>query len=303
MVAREGGFEALVSTGEPGEETGVHPGRCTGLGDKRLWYGGLCTLLCPVLCVFGFFGFWMVSATIAKWISGTNNVDYEYAFKSMGSLRSVSIHNVSADGPFILGTAPIPESLRGLFWLSEQGKSSALVSFGGPNADSVEDGGRACSSGELQKKFCVRVSGDRTWSMMSDTLAWVYGVHDFRYIFTLDDLENATEASIDPYADWGGSWPGYNVFFFARFGMSLHQNGHADYNGSYVWQRTSTFLGAFTKTYEAIQVMDEHGKKIEPAWSKFVDYEVNTMGLDVLYYHSYDKSIENKSSGSHLVYE
>lgn len=238
-------------------------------------------LICALPC---FLLMWLVTSLIA---GSPVNSEFKHPFAGTGTRRSIALDSIDGGGPFIVGTAPLPSSLQGLFWLTDQGKSTGLISFGGPNADNVTGGGERCSTGRISKGYCVRVSGDRVWSLASPVLSFVYATHDIKYVFTFDDPERPTHATIDPYADWSGLLPGYNLFWFSTFEMTLLAAGHPDFNGSVVWERASK-MPFKTSYYNAVQVVDGAGRRIEPAWTRFVEYEKREVGTDVLWYHSYE---------------
>ena len=93
------------------------------------------------------------------------------------------MEDVTGEGPLILGTEPLPATMQGIFWLTKQGKSSALCSMGGPPRDPTlllsaallssshrvvavagpSNDGAGVSTGVLSKNpYRVRVVGDRT---------------------------------------------------------------------------------------------------------------------------------------------
>merc|ERR1719362_1217371 len=184
----------------------------------------------------------------------------------------MTLEQLETEMPMIVGTAPLPTQLRGVFWVGNQGKSSALCSFGGPNKDKVESGGKECSSGKIgsDRKYCIRVSGDRVWSLRSNILSFVYAVNDIRYVFTFDSAENPKYATIQNFCDMRGWLPGYDVFFFAKLFDMVLMESHDTFKNSVVWKRTSV-MPFFNSTYKLVQVMDEYGVKIEPAWSTFFE--------------------------------
>eukprot|EP00928_Gymnodinium_smaydae_P089042 TRINITY_DN73048_c0_g1_i1.p1 TRINITY_DN73048_c0_g1~~TRINITY_DN73048_c0_g1_i1.p1 ORF type:complete len:286 (-),score=38.38 TRINITY_DN73048_c0_g1_i1:201-1058(-) len=278
--AKELPHEALVNRSEDSDaEEDANHIPCL----KRACLGVCCCLVCALSLIIVV---WLILALIA---GSPGDPEYKHAFVTMAPLRSIKLTELNANTmPLIVGKAPLPPQLRGVFWLSDQGKSSALATFGGPNDDKVVDGGKPCSSGDIgsDKKYCIRVSGDRTWSLRSSFLAWLYATIDIRYIFNFDSAEDPTYATIQSYSDLQGRLPGFDVFFFSElFDMALMKT-HDQFNNSVVWKRTSV-LPTGNSTYDFIQVMDEHGELIEPAWSAFLDYEINHVGGDDLYYRSY----------------
>jgi len=247
-------------------------------------------ILC-VGCVFGtlslpflIVGVWLVCGLIA---GSPGDVDYKHSFRAMAPLQSLTLDQLESKMPIMIGKAPLPQQLRGVFWVGNQSKSSALCSFGGPNDDEVTEGGKSCSSGKIgsDKKYCIRVSGDRAWSLRSSLLSFVYAVNDIRYVFTFDSAEDPKYATIQNFCDFRGWLPGYDVFFFAElFDMALMES-HSTFPNSQVWKRTSVLPHRST-TYELVQVMDERGERIEPAWSAFMRYQRSVAG-NTFYYRSY----------------
>jgi hypothetical protein len=190
--------------------------------------------------------------------------------------------------PIRIGQAPLPTQLRGVFWLSDQGDSSSLVSFA-PSNDGDHDGERV-SPGAMPSdaQYKVRVTGDRTWSFADKSFNWEASqVMDIVYEFDFDSATNPTTARV-----WAGGgsaasiiWTG--VTYAVEFGMELLQTPHPKYPSSVVWERPSRVLGQEVSSYEVIQVMDEDGNKLEPAFSDWVAYNKlpatgNTP--DVIYY-------------------
>lgn len=65
-------------------------------------------------------------------------VDSKYKWKphgnwdcnKMGERKCISVEDVSGDGPFVVGKAPLPPALQGVFWLTWQGSGSCLASLG-----------------------------------------------------------------------------------------------------------------------------------------------------------------------------
>jgi len=238
-------------------------------------------LLLPflIICV------WLICALIK---GSPGDEDYKHAFEAMAPLRSVPLDQLETEMPMIIGKAPLPKQLRGVFWVGNQSASSSLCSFGGPNNDTVLDGGKPCSSGEIgsDRKYCIRVPGDRTWSLRSSFLSWVYAVNDIRYVFTFDSAEDPKYATIQNYCDLHGWLPGYDIFFFADlFDMALMEN-HS-FPGSNVWKRTSKIAG-ISSYYLLVQVMDEFGVRIQPAWNTYMEYSKKQTG-NPLYVRSHDE--------------
>ncbi|CAK0831519.1 unnamed protein product, partial [Prorocentrum cordatum] len=273
-------YTPFVLNASSGAEEDEAEETCFRRHSRALKCAGCCCV--ALACApFVIIAIWLVAGLIA---GSPGDPQYKHPFEGMAPLRSISLAELDAEVPLIVGASPLPEQLRGIFWLTDQGKSSALISFGGPNADRVTDGGKNCSSGRLDsdKKLCIRVSGDRVWSLRSRLLAFVYAVNDIRYIFTFDSSVNPTYATIQNFCDFGGWLPGYNLFFFSKlFDMTL-LHSHPEFTDSVVWRRGSVMAWG-NSTYEAVQVVDENGKRIEKAWSAFMQYQMDLGGDEFIF--------------------
>lgn len=186
--------------------------------------------------------------------------------------RAVRVEDVSAAGPLILGTAPLPLTLQGIWWIAGQGSGSSLLSFGGPNSD-----GNGCSLGYItgeNNTYKIRAEGDRVFSTSDPSgLDKLAEVGDQVYHFDFDNAVRPTFGkmhvlfqSLGVKAKW------------AELPMSsqmhLLPDGDPEYPGSVVWLRNTTVWGAHVVAdTKLIQLIDGAGDKIEPAWSKFVASE------------------------------
>jgi len=224
-----------------------------------------------------------------SWFSCSCNADREgkccdvprFCTTEMGELcpqqkmieKSHQCDSVGMNGPISVATAPLPASLRGVFWLAEQGDSSALMSFAKSND------GKGLSQGELDPnandgyQYKIRVGGDRVWSFHDKATSWgLAEVIDLVYKFQFDDAANPTHAQIIPS---GENLNGFdlNAPWLLDFRMTLMPKGSHDvYSNSTVWGRPSKVLGIEGGYYDLIQVMDEHGQPLEPAFSDWRAY-------------------------------
>lgn len=188
--------------------------------------------------------------------------------------KEVNPANLSGTLPVIVGTAPLPPTLRGVFWLTHQGASSALVSFGGAN----NDGGNL-NLGYLDgpdNAYNIRLEGERTFTTAGPgivdrlTAFFFDGVYSFRF----NDRDMATFGQIyvrflKPF-DITFKVPGW----MSNYSMTLIGEGLPEYPGSIAWRRITSICGIDSgETYELVQVVDEKALPIEPAWTKFVEYE------------------------------
>mmetsp|Transcript_89545 Transcript_89545/g.191882 ORF Transcript_89545/g.191882 Transcript_89545/m.191882 type:complete len:374 (-) Transcript_89545:42-1163(-) len=187
----------------------------------------------------------------------------------MGQMKSVRVEDITSAGPLTLGTAPLPEVMQGIFWLTAQGRSSALASFGGPTRD-----GGGCSPGQLADgRYDVRVAGDRVWAFADpEYLSWKFvEAVDLVYHFIFDDTLSPKKVQIYPEArvldvTLTAEW-------LLDFEGDLAEGGDERWPGSVVWKRPSKVLGKEVSAYDLVQVMNGNGERIEPAWSDFVKYQ------------------------------
>lgn len=152
---------------------------------------------------------------------------------------------VDKNGPISIATAPLPEQLRGVFWLSEQGDSSALMSFAQSND------GNGLSQGVLDADkshgyhYKIRVGGDRVWSFHDKASSWgLVEILDLVYKFVFDDAANPTAGRIIPS---GENLYGFdlNAPWLLNFEMTLSPKGtHTRYSNSTVWGRPSSVLAS-----------------------------------------------------------
>merc|ERR1719401_314935 len=93
-----------------------------------------------------------------------------------------------------VGKAPLPPQLRGIFWMTDQGKQSALMSFGGPS------GHAEYNTGSVDEHGCIsiKLNGFRNWTMADAETFSGYRAKDLIYHFEFDDAQNPTFAEILP---------------------------------------------------------------------------------------------------------
>jgi hypothetical protein len=187
---------------------------------------------------------------------------------------------MSGDGPIRVGTAAdgLPPSMQGVFWLTEQGDSSALMSFA-PSRD-----GAGLSSFTINPSdgyhFKVRVGGDRVWSFHDKASSWelVRGI-DLIYNFRMENSAGAPPATAADIAAAQiiPSTANFNFELDApsvlNFRAELAPTGsHSAYPESVVWGRPSAVFGFEGGYYDLVQVIDGDGNRIEPAFSDWVTY-------------------------------
>lgn len=189
----------------------------------------------------------------------------------IGVVKSVKVEDITSTGPLRVATAPLPKTMRGIFWLTGQGGSSALASFAGPSNDG---GGMSPGQliGENKCKYDVRVAGDRVWAFADrNALGFKFSEDvDLVYHFIFDDAMNPTKVQIYP------DLRNLNVNFSAEWLLDFEgvlDPENTVYPGSVCWKRPSFALGRQIDEYTLVQVMDENGNRIEPAWGAFVAYQ------------------------------
>lgn len=165
-----------------------------------------------------------------------------------------------------IGKAPLPPQLRGIFWLTDQGDQSALMSFGGPSGHPEYNTGSIDEDGSL----IIKLNGFRNWTFADADSFKKYRPKDITYHFEFDNAEDPTFAQIELEIAGCGLTVNKNCL---NFNMEL-SSGDDEYPDSVVWDRNS-YLCCWpcAYKYKVVQVIDEHGKKIQSAWDAFVEYE------------------------------
>jgi len=183
-------------------------------------------------------------------------------------------------GALRIGTAPLPRNLQGVFWLTEQGGSSALMSF----AQSNDGGGFSTGSLQLQGRrrrshaeYSIRVAGDRVWSFSDGPEGAFETVHniDLVYRFEFDDLTRPQSAQIFPSSNHERATGFEPAPWMLSFDMRLQPLGsHSRYPSSIVWVRPSSVLHINIRSayYDLVQVVDGDGRYLQPAWSDYVAF-------------------------------
>lgn len=199
--------------------------------------------------------------------------------------------------PLQPATRPLPAALRGIFWLSDNKDSSALLTFAKNSGVDC----KWCNTGKLiGNGYRIRVQGNCTWAFATHEGIWTSGYAYARnmrliYDFIFDDAENPTYAHIGPDVralPWNsGAWLKKQRWLL-RFAMELETpeaSAELGFPGSVMWRRRTywfNLIGMFP--YHMVQIVDEYGNRIEPAWSKFVEYQESTVAGDksgLLYHH------------------
>lgn len=214
--------------------------------------------------------------------------------------RPMDVNEVTGDGPLNNNWSKLPTQLKGVFWLEDQGHQSTLMSFGGPTPDSAA----GFSTGQISDdgSYATRLCGEGVWCFGDEA----HGSHaeqasDKCYVWQFDDPEDPTFADICMYNAFTEKWidfrkiPGWAVRFTMRI-MTPHESG---YENSVCWKRVSTFLTRepartlqctecfLAYCYQLTQVIDEHGNRLEPAWSDMVAHmEENCLPSGAIYYRS-----------------
>merc|ERR1711920_734130 len=93
---------------------------------------------------------------------------------------------------------------------------------------------------------------------------------DLVYHFYFDDATNPKRIQIHPDA------VNLDVNLSAEWLLDFEgelETSNPDFPGSVCWSRPSYALGKKINEYTLVQVIDEHGKYIEPAWGAFAAYQ------------------------------
>jgi len=180
--------------------------------------------------------------------------------------------------PMRIGTAPLPVQARGVFWLRDQGDSSSLMSFAQSND------GQGISPGTIPAdgKYKIRVCGDRTWSFADESFNWEASqAMDLIYTFNFD---NATDPKNARVIAGGGSplsvvWTAVTLALDFALELMVNNDGsytgaHETYATSVVWDRPSRFLGQTVSSYQAVQIINEHGEPLQPAFNDWKAYNM-----------------------------
>jgi len=186
--------------------------------------------------------------------------------------------DLDGSGPISVGKAAmgLPPSLQGIFWLTEQGDSSALMSF------ATSNDGAGLSTLDLSKEFGieVRVGGDRVWSFHDKATSWgLVAALDLIYKFKFENAAGEAPASADEITAAQIIPEGHNLGIsltatnILNFRAELAPMGsHARYNSSVVWGRPSSVLGFSGGYYDLVQVVDGNGNKVQPAFDDWAMY-------------------------------
>jgi len=196
--------------------------------------------------------------------------------KKVGELfdHKVACADVRGGFPHRTGGSELPASLRGVFWLTSQKKSSSLMTF----AESGSSGG-PLKKHEKGAETEIKVYGDQSWSFADDGRNWnLCKKLELAYRFTFDDLENPTFAQIHPSTNSLGQQTEKSEWFL-DFEMTLLKEGDEDvgqskYPGSVVWRRDSKVLGQELESvmYLLVQVIDGNGELIKAAHGQWMEY-------------------------------
>lgn len=190
----------------------------------------------------------------------------------MGAYQEWDVSQPAPPGqPLSVAGPDMPQNLQGVFWLMDQGDSSALMTFG-----KTGDGG-VCSTGILNTNpgmanYVVRCSGDRSWAFADKGRSFKFvNLVDFIYKFYFDSCENPTRCQIIPWA----RNLGFELSATWILDFDMHVIAHEKYANSVVWLRDSYLFGNRAKSadYHLVQVVDAEGNRLEPAWSDFVAYQ------------------------------
>jgi len=199
------------------------------------------------------------------------STSYEVAAPIAGQ-QSVRVEDINGAGPLLVGTAPLPVALQGVWWVIGESSGSSLLSFGGPNND-----GNGCSLGYIsgeKNSYKIRAEGDGVMAASEPSgLDKIIEAGDKTYHFEFDDAANPTFGQVYMLLEGIGMKEKFPEQIMSSQ-MHLLPDGDVEYAGSLVWLRNTTVWGLnIVGDTKLVQVMDGSGEKIEPAWSKFVAAE------------------------------
>lgn len=195
--------------------------------------------------------------------------------------KSAQCASVDGSGPLSVGTASmgLPPSMQGIFWLTEQGDSSALMSFATSNdGDDLSKLDMESADGYGIK---IRVGGDRVWSFHDKATSWgLVEVLDLVYKFRFEKANGARatipdEISAAQIIPSGENLNGFDLTAtnILNFRAELLAAGsHEKYKNSVVWGRPSRVFGVSGGYYDLVQVIDGNGNKLQPAFNDWVAY-------------------------------
>jgi len=211
--------------------------------------------------------------------------------KIVRKIATCSDYGVSAGDKVDVKTFPVrvathnddlPEEMQGVFWLTDQGPNSALISFA-----QGEDGG-GYGKFDDSGTFYIRVGlGDRVWSFHDTPGMSTAEKADLYYTFNFDSRQEPKFASIYGRSASTNIGFGKVSYWLGLLKFDLHllecpqdQEKSKDkedpcnkFQGSVIWQRKSSFLGMDLKkgTYQAVQVIKPDGTKL-PAFYQWIEY-------------------------------
>lgn len=202
----------------------------------------------------------------------------------------------------VIGKKPLPPQLRGLFWLTNMSNGPALMSFGGPISSTPSDG---CSSGKLDKhgKYCLREAGEGTFmSASKDNFLYAFArTCDKHLLYQFDSPTNPSNAEMSvgigdcprlrgvcehlTNMDEAGVLSLDPEFMLDMSLIDCVEHKHHlygnEYPNSFCWGRRNWQGKKEDRpdylTYIMVQVVNEHGEKLEPAWSNFVLEQSNPL--------------------------
>jgi len=117
----------------------------------------------------------------------------------------------------------------------------------------------------------LSAGGDRVWAFADKGVSNLVERLDLIYHFIFDDNENPKHCQIYPDARNLGvtlTWT-----WLLDFKLEIAAGGDEQFPGSVIGKRHSYAFGKLINEYALVQVINGAGERIEPAWSKFVEYQ------------------------------
>jgi len=190
---------------------------------------------------------------------------------------------VTDKGPRVNSKSSDPDTLKGVFWLSGQADSSALLTFAEPpNAGTAHHfGDDELPDGATEWTHHIQVNGDRTWAFADENgKSWGL-VNSLGLTYHFAKKTDTYYHIIPEASSLGIAVPQWLLAFDMEL-MTAEQQQTDELTvkycggecGGVVWNRVSSILGNFdwaeSARYALIQVVDANGNPIEPAWTNFM---------------------------------
>jgi hypothetical protein len=199
--------------------------------------------------------------------------------------RAMKATDITGLGPMLVGLPPLPENLQGVWWLTDQGKDTGLMSFGGPNDD-----GEGCNTGFItgaKNTYKIRAHGDRTVAFADPTMKSAFSRRlDAVFTYQFNDDKNPTFATVAVNSITGEE----------AYRMTLEPTGDPAYPNSKVWVRLPT--SGKGQAVKMVQIINGQRQRIEPAFTAFSKYMASAAAGGTPGWMFYDSRYPSPSVGA-----